>query len=85
MEFIKGWYEGFTDGVAEVMSNLIKKDDFWGNHIYENYNFQPIDDSQGWDGTYNGKILNTGVYAYYAEILFKSGEIKIYKGDITLR
>lgn len=35
MEFIKGWYEGFTDGVAEVMAKLIKKDDFWGNHIYE--------------------------------------------------
>ena len=35
MEFIKGWYEGFTDGIAEVMSKLIKKDDFWGNHIYE--------------------------------------------------
>ena len=35
MEFIKGWYEGFTDGIAEVMSKLIKKDEFWGNHIYE--------------------------------------------------
>jgi len=35
MEFIKGWYEGFTDGVAELMSKLVKKDDFWRDHIYE--------------------------------------------------
>ena len=35
MEFIKGWHEGFTDGVAELMSKLVKKDDFWKNHVYE--------------------------------------------------
>ena len=34
-EFIKGWYEGFTDGVAAVISKLVKKDEFWGNNIYE--------------------------------------------------
>ena len=35
MEFINGWHEGFTDGVAELMSKLVKKDDFWKNHVYE--------------------------------------------------
>lgn len=35
MEFMRGWYEGFTDGVREVLSKLIQKDDFWGNHVYE--------------------------------------------------
>ena len=35
MEFTKGWHEGFTDGVAEIMYKLAKKDDFWGNHVYE--------------------------------------------------
>ena len=31
-EFIKGWHEGFTDGVGEAIFNLAKKDDFWDNH-----------------------------------------------------
>ena len=34
-EFVKGWDKGFTDGLAEVISSLVKRDDFWGNHIYE--------------------------------------------------
>jgi len=34
-EFIKGWNEGFTDAVAELMSKLVKKDDFGRDHIYE--------------------------------------------------
>ena len=37
-----------------------------------------------WDGTYKGAIMNPAVFVYYAEILFKDGEIEIFKGDLTL-
>ena len=30
-----GYQKGFTDGLADVISSLVKRDDFWGNHIYE--------------------------------------------------
>ena len=31
-EFIKGWHEGFTDGVGEAIFDVAKKDFFWENH-----------------------------------------------------
>lgn len=38
----------------------------------------------GWDGTYRGKSCDMGVYFYFIELVFPNGEIKAYKGDITL-
>lgn len=36
-EFIEGWYQGFNDGVGEVISKLATRDDFWNdNIIWEN-------------------------------------------------
>ena len=35
VEFIKGWHEGFADGVSDLLSKLVMKEDYWGNHIYE--------------------------------------------------
>ena len=35
VEFIKGWHEGFADGVAELLSKLIMKDDFGLSYICE--------------------------------------------------
>ncbi len=38
----------------------------------------------GWDGTYQGIKLNTGVYVYTGTVEFDSGKKKKVKGDITL-
>lgn len=37
-----------------------------------------------WNGEYRGKDGHTGVFIYYAEVLFLDGEIKVYKGDVTV-
>ncbi len=56
----------------------------WGDLVYEQFNFQPNDPVQGWDGYYNGLPLNSGVYVYTAEIEFIDGEKVVYKGDVVL-
>ncbi len=56
----------------------------WGDLLFVSENFQPNDPVYGWDGTFNSKKLNPGVYVYFAEIEFIDGTKKIYKGDVTL-
>lgn len=69
-------------GVRNIRSFRIY--DRWGELVFENQNFQPNDPTDGWDGYMNGKLMNTGVFVYAAEIEFVDGAVKIYKGDITL-
>ena len=56
----------------------------WGAQIFEGLNFQTNDESQGWNGTFRGKVASQGVYAYYAETLNKNGHITKLKGSLTL-
>jgi len=39
---------------------------------------------EGWDGRWEGKKANTGVYIYYIEVLLKSGQIVSFASDLTL-
>jgi len=53
----------------------------WGQMIYKSYN---LDNS--WDGTYNGKAADVGVYNYIIEAIPEDpqkGEVHL-KGDVTL-
>ncbi|MBK8723521.1 MAG: gliding motility-associated C-terminal domain-containing protein [Saprospiraceae bacterium] len=58
--------------------------DRWGNLLYSAKDFKPTDDQYGWDGTFNGKRMNSGVYVYHAKVIFLDGTAKVYKGDVTL-
>jgi len=49
--------------------------DRWGNLVFES---KVID--EGWDGTFKGKIMNSGVFVYY---ILGAGEV-INKGNVTL-
>lgn len=53
--------------------------DRWGTKMFESR-----DMSLGWDGTYNIREANAGVYVYYVKALLKSGEVFELKGDVTL-
>lgn len=58
--------------------------DRWGNNLFERRAFQANDDANGWDGRFNGAMMNPAVLVYYAEILFVDGKTEVYKGDVTL-
>jgi hypothetical protein len=36
-DFIKGWYEGFSEGVEKTICSLAQNDTFGENHIYQEY------------------------------------------------
>jgi PKD-like domain/Proprotein convertase P-domain/CHU_C Type IX secretion signal domain len=68
--------------VAEVESFIIF--DRWGNQVFEMKNFMPNEPAKGWDGRFNGALLNPGVFVYQASIRFIDGENILFKGDLTL-
>jgi len=53
--------------------------DRWGNLI-----FRSEDQSQGWDGKFNGKLVDPGVYVYQIEVLCVEGDTWTEKGNITV-
>lgn len=65
--------------------NLVNIDKFdifnrWGQIVYSTYG---IAATSGWDGTYNGKNADPGVYFYYS-LIRVNDEVKEYKGEIHL-
>ncbi|MFN7115153.1 MAG: gliding motility-associated C-terminal domain-containing protein [Saprospiraceae bacterium] len=58
--------------------------DRWGNMMFRRGAFQPNDPQFGWNGTFNGREVNIGVYVYYLEIEFIDGFVEIFEGDITV-
>jgi len=58
--------------------------DRWGEELYFASNFLPGDNAAAWDGLYNGKELQAGVYIYYAEVEFVDNRVEIIRGDVTI-
>ena len=57
----------------------------WGELVYEGTDMTINDELTGWDGTFKGKAMNTGVFAWVAEVEFLDGHIEIYRGDVMLQ
>jgi gliding motility-associated-like protein len=55
-----------------------------GELIFERSDFMINDSSQGWDGSYNGKMPANGVFAYTSEMICDLGELYLLKGNVTL-
>ena len=57
----------------------------WGNQMFSAANFMQDDaEKNGWDGTFNGKVLNPNVYVYFVEYETAEGAILVQQGDVTL-
>ncbi|MCH2046653.1 MAG: gliding motility-associated C-terminal domain-containing protein, partial [Saprospiraceae bacterium] len=70
------------DKVAQI--NVFRVYSRWGELVYEGTGLTINEATQGWDGTYKGKPMNSGVIAWYAEVEFLDGHVEIIKGDATL-
>ncbi len=64
-------------GVKEVLR--LEVYNRWGEQIYNG----PQSEA-GWDGTYKGKDLEIGSYAYYVEVLTYFDEVLQFQGNVTL-
>lgn len=51
----------------------------WGQEV-----FSTQDINGGWDGTFNGKELDMGVYNYIIRVAYPDGAAETFKGDISL-
>ena len=81
----KNDYFGVFSGVGVKTINFIRIYDRWGELLFQNQNLAPTSDpSQGWDGTFRGKVVQQGVYVYLVEVEFEDGIKLLYRGDVTV-
>lgn len=58
--------------------------DRWGQLLFENSDFDVNDQNEGWDGSYRGEVMSSGVYIWYLEAEYIDGAEEVYKGQTTL-
>ena len=59
--------------------------DRWGELLFERFNFPVNDLAEGWDGTFRGEPLNSGVYIWYLEAIYPFDQVEqSFKGQTTL-
>lgn len=71
-------------GPAVESIQSLKVFDRWGNLVFEHGEFAANDESAGWDGTFDGRLMNSGVFVYLAQVRFIDGFVVNFKGDVTL-
>jgi gliding motility-associated-like protein len=92
--FIPNAFSPNEDGINDFFSVFTNEDakkiqqlnifDRWGELIFTKTDFQPNQESLGWDGTFRGKKVMPGVYTYWAEVEFLDGKKKFFKGDVSI-
>lgn len=80
---INDFFYVYTDGNAINISKFFVFDR-WGNEVFGTTDLPVNEETNGWDGMYRGKFVNSGVYVYFVEIEFIDGSKEIFKGDITV-
>ncbi|MFY9309532.1 MAG: gliding motility-associated C-terminal domain-containing protein [Bacteroidia bacterium] len=69
---LQGWKKRITEFSIIIYNR-------WGEKVFES-----DDPERGWDGTYNGKLMDAGVFVYYINATLINGEKIIKKGNISL-
>jgi hypothetical protein len=68
--------------------NFLRVYDRWGELIYSEdeipYSERNGYTEVGWDGTFNGELMNPGVFVYHFQVEFHGGVVEDYFGDVTL-
>lgn len=55
--------------------------DRWGMELYQQENLK---DKEGWDGHFNGALVDPGVYAYMARVLMDDGKERGFSGSVAV-
>ena len=84
-------FDGINDyfTVFAEQPNVVEVDellvfDRWGNLVFERRNFQPNDETLGWDGRFKGERVVAGSYVYVATVRFLDGVLGQYEGDVVI-
>ena len=71
-----------ANGVEEIAEFKIFSR--WGSLVFEQNNFQPNDPVHGWDGIFQGKEMDSAVFAWFLKATLIDGSEVLLKGDFTL-
>ena len=74
----------FAKEAAVVSINSLVIHSRWGEVVFTDTNITPNDIMRGWDGTHRGKLVNAGVFLWYAEVEYIDGTREMLKGDVTV-
>ena len=80
---INDFFNLFGGPAAEGLEFLYVYDR-WGNLVYEGRGVVLGDQFAGWDGRFNGELVNPGVFAWVASVRFIDGITVDYSGDVTV-
>jgi hypothetical protein len=69
-------------GIAQI--DLFEVFTRWGERVFKAENFQPNDETYGWNGLHQGETLNPAVFVYYAKVRLIDGRVLTIKGDVNL-
>lgn len=69
-------------GVSKI--NAFRVYNRWGELLFERTNIQINDESNAWDGTFNGGSPRPDVYVYLVDAVCDTGEPIFIKGDVTI-
>ncbi len=72
-------------GIEEIL--FVQVYDRWGELVYDQGAYIPSGSSAvdvGWDGLFNGKLMNPGVFVYSVEFRLVNGKVIRESGDVTL-
>jgi gliding motility-associated-like protein len=58
--------------------------DRWGEQVFARTDIQANNPNDGWNGQFNGKDVQTGVYTYVIEVEYLDGEMETLTGTVTL-
>lgn len=56
----------------------------WGQLVYERGGFPVNNPAYGWDGSFGGQKMDTGSYAWFAEVGYPDGRSEVLKGGVVL-
>ncbi|NUQ23536.1 MAG: gliding motility-associated C-terminal domain-containing protein [Saprospiraceae bacterium] len=81
-----GINDAFTlyGGPAARRIKTLKVFSRWGSLVFDGRNLPMGEETYGWDGTFLGRPVNTGVFVFLAEVEFIDDEVVLYEGDITV-
>lgn len=71
-------------GLPGTKVTMFRVYDRWGELLYDFGGFMVNDENTGWDGTFRGEAMNSGVYIWYAEVEYVDGMTESLKGQTTL-
>ena len=81
------FFEVFADPLSVEKINYLRVYDRWGNMVFDSPAFSPVESryvGNRWNGYYQDREANIGVYIYACEVKFIDGLVITFRGDVML-